>query len=114
MASVYHINKGINRPIVFKGLKGQYIAWLAISLVLLFLSFAVLYILGVSLYLALPLILGLGIASLLTVVHLNRRFGVHGLSKYLAHKRLPVVLKFRSRRIFTSLKYPQHLFKNQN
>jgi len=28
MSSVYKINKGINKPIEFKGLKAQYIAYL--------------------------------------------------------------------------------------
>ena len=33
MATVYYINKGINKPIVFKGLKAQYIGYLAVGLV---------------------------------------------------------------------------------
>ena len=31
----YTINKGINAPLVFKGLKAQYIAYLAVGLVVL-------------------------------------------------------------------------------
>ena len=45
--SVYKINKGINNPIVFKGLKGQYIGYLAIGLLVLLVLFAILYVIGV-------------------------------------------------------------------
>jgi hypothetical protein len=58
MATVYHINKGINKPIVFKGLKAQYIAYLAVALVLLLILFAILYICGLSMYIILPVIGG--------------------------------------------------------
>jgi hypothetical protein len=41
-ASVYKINKGINKPIEFKGLKAQYIAYLGAGLITLLILFAVL------------------------------------------------------------------------
>lgn len=102
MASIYQINKGVSKPIVFRGLKAQYIAYLAIGLVLLLISFAVLYICGVSLYLILPLILGLGMALYFTVTHLSHRFGEHGLGKYFAKRQLPAHIRFSSRSIFTA------------
>lgn len=104
MASVYQINKGVSKPIVFKGLKAQYIAYLAVGLVLLLIAFAVLYISGVNLFVVLPLILGLGTALFLTVSRLSHRFGVHGLMKYFAKRNLPKYLRFRSRRLFINLK----------
>lgn len=104
MASVYQINKGVSKPITFKGLKAQYIAYLAIGLVLLLITFTVLYILGASLVVILPLILVLGATLFLSVTHLSHRFGEHGLSKFLARGKQPVCLKFRSRRLFTNLK----------
>ena len=107
MASVYHINKGVSRPIVFKGLKAQYIAYLAVGLVLLLIAFAVLYISGVSLLIILPLILLLGMGLFISTFRLSHRFGEHGLSKYLAKRGLPNHLKFRSRRLFTQLKQKQ-------
>lgn len=103
MASVYHINKGINRPIVFKGFVAQYIAYLAIGLVLQLIGFSVLYVSGVSLFIVLPLILGLGAGLLFLVLRLSKRFGQHGLSKYLARRKVPMYLRFRSRRLFTTL-----------
>jgi len=104
MASVYQINKGVNRPIVFKGLKAQYIAYLAVGLVLLLISFAVLYISGVSLFIVLPLIVFLGTALFVSTFRLSHRFGQFGLMKFLARKGLPKTLKFRTRRLFTVLK----------
>ncbi|MET3115379.1 cellulose synthase/poly-beta-1,6-N-acetylglucosamine synthase-like glycosyltransferase [Pedobacter sp. CG_S7] len=104
MSSIYHINKGVSKPIEFRGLKAQYIAYLAICLVLLLISFPILYISGLSLFIVLPLIITLGTALFFTVFHLSHRFGEHGLMKYLAKRGLPDHLKFRSRRVFTSLK----------
>ncbi|RZM12445.1 MAG: DUF4133 domain-containing protein [Pedobacter sp.] len=108
MATVYQINKGVSKPIVFKGLKAQYIAYLAIGLVMLLLSFAILYISGLNLLIVLPLILLAGTALFLVTFRLSHEFGEHGLMKYLAKKGLPRYLCFRSRRIFTSLKYPKY------
>jgi len=104
MATVYHINKGINKAIVFKGLKAQYIAYLAVGLVLLLIAFAILYICGLSMYVILPVIGGSGAGLSLTVIRLSRRFGEHGLSKYFAKKQLPRCIRFKSRRIFIHLK----------
>lgn len=104
MGSIYQINKGVSKPIEFKGLKAQYIAYLAIGLVLLLISFSALYISRVSLFIILPLIVSLGTALFFTVFHLSHRFGEHGLMKYFAKRGLPEHLKFRSRRLFTSLK----------
>ena len=104
MSSIYQINKGVSKPIEFRGLKAQYIAYLAVGLVVLLIAFAVLYISGVSLMIILPLIIGLGTALFFSVFRLSHRFGEHGLSKYLAKRGLPTHLIFRSRRLFIKLK----------
>jgi hypothetical protein len=114
MASIYQINKGINKPIVFKGLKAQYIAYLAAGIVILFISFAVLYILGLSLFIVLPLISGLGIVLFFTVFRLSHHFGEHGLMKYLARRSLPNHIKFRSRRLFTVLKNQSYIVNHKS
>src|SRR5476649_1914914 len=103
MSSIYHINKGINKPIEFKGLRAQYIAYLAVWLVFLLISFAVLYICGFSMYIILPMILGLGTALFFIVFQLSNKYGEHGLMKYFAKKQLPKYLWFSSRRLFTQL-----------
>ena len=51
--SVYTINKGINKPIEFKGLKAQYIGYLAAGLIGLLILFAALYISGVNTFVCL-------------------------------------------------------------
>lgn len=104
MGTLYQINKGLNKPIVFKGLMGQYIAWLAAGLVFLLVFFAVSYVLGMNVYLLLPLVLILGTLLFWAVGRLSKRFGVHGMEKYLAGRGLPRAIRFRSRRLFTGLK----------
>lgn len=104
MASVYQINKGINRPVVFKGLKAQYIAFLAVGMVLLLLGFVAGYVSGLSLSVLLPLSLVLGSALIYLLVRLSHKFGEYGLMKHLAKRGLPTAIKFRSRRVFTGLK----------
>lgn len=110
MSSTYQINKGVNKPMVFRGLQGQYIAWLAAGLVFLLVFFALGYVTGMSVYLLLPLVLALGTALFLGVGMLSKRFGVHGMEKYLAKRGLPKAIGFRSRRLFTGLKR-QNLIK---
>ncbi len=104
MATVYQINKGVGRPIEFRGLRGQYIGWLAGGLVFLLIAFALLYVSGLSLYIILPLIFGGGAGLVSGVFRLNRRFGEHGLGKYLAKRSLPDYLCIRSRKVFIYLK----------
>ncbi|RZK26597.1 MAG: DUF4133 domain-containing protein [Flavobacterium sp.] len=104
MASIYQINKGVSKPIMFKGLKAQYIAYLAIGLVLLLIAFAILYISRVNLFIILPLIVGAGTAIFMITFRLSHRFGEHGLSKFIAKRNLPTYIKFRSRQLFLKLK----------
>ncbi len=103
MASVYQINKGINKPIVFKGLRAQYIAYLAIGMVALLLSFVVLYLLSMPLIVLVPLIVLLALLLIYTVQQLSKCFGQHGLMKYTAARTLPATLRIPSRKVFTSL-----------
>ncbi len=107
MSSVYQINKSINKPIEFKGLRAQYIAYLAIGLVLLLISFAILYICGLSLFVLLPVILSLGGTLFYSVFRLSHQFGEHGLMKHFAKRQMPRYLKFNSRKVFTSLNRPK-------
>lgn len=108
MASVYQINKGVAKPIMFRGLKAQYIAYLAVGLVLLLITFAVLYVCGAGLMVTIPLIGTMGFGLFFGTFRLSHRFGEHGLQKYLAKRSLPDHLKFRSRRIFITLKHSHY------
>ena len=96
----YRINKGINRPIEFKGLKAQYIGYLGGGLVALLVLFAVLYLIGLAIYLCLLIIAALGSGLFYKVFELSHRYGEHGLMKRNARRHLPDYLKFRSRRLF--------------
>lgn len=89
MSSVYHINKGVGKPVVFRGLKGQFIWWLALGLGLLLVVFALLYIAGTPIAICMGLVLGLGGLLFRIVYQLNHRYGEHGMMKQLAHKATP-------------------------
>jgi len=91
--SVYQINKGINKPIEFKGLKAQYIWYLGGGLVILLFLFAIMYITGVNILLCLIIIFSLGTALFLYVYKLSRTYGQYGLMKKMARKAVPKVIK---------------------
>lgn len=98
--SIYKINKGINKPIEFKGFKAQYIWYLGIGLVGLLISFAVLYIVGVNTYVCVILILMLGAALFIHISKLSNKYGEHGMMKKMASESLPRVIKSYSRKMF--------------
>lgn len=97
---IYQINKGINKPIEFKGLKAQYIGYLGGGLVALLILFAIMYLIGLAVYLCILIIAGLGSALFYKVFGLSHRYGEHGLMKKNARKYLPDYLKFKTRRLF--------------
>ena len=101
--SVYKINKGINKPIEFKGLKAQYIGYLGTGVIVLLIIFAILYISGVNMFICLSLITALGVLLFMGVYHLSEKYGQHGLVKKLARRSIPEFLIVRSRKIFSHL-----------
>jgi hypothetical protein len=102
--SVYKINKGINKPIEFKGLKAQYIWYLGIGVILLLIFFAIIYIAGVNMFICLALIALLGTGLFMSVYRLSDTYGEHGLVKKLASRTIPICLIGRTRSIFIQLK----------
>jgi hypothetical protein len=96
----YSINKGINKPIEFKGLKAQYIGYLGGGLVALLILFAILYLIGMAVYLCILIIAGSGSYLFYKVVGLSHKYGQHGLMKHNARRYLPTYVKFRSRKLF--------------
>lgn len=103
--SVYRINKGINKPIEFKGLKAQYIGYLAAGLVLLLIMFAAMYIAGVNMFFCLGLTLILGSFLFVFVYHVSAKYGQYGLLKETARRSLPSDLTCKSRNLFVNLKH---------
>lgn len=107
--SVYSINKGINRPIEFKGLKAQYIWYLGGGLLGLLILFAILYIAGVNTFICLFIIVGCATGLFMHVYKLSRKYGEHGMMKVLARRSIPNEVKTYSRKTFTLLASPQPL-----
>jgi hypothetical protein len=102
--SVYQINKGINRPIEFKGLKAQYIWYLAGGLVGLLIIFAILYIIGINPFLCVGIILIAGTFLVLKVYAMSNKYGEHGMMKKLAQRSVPHSIKSNSRKTFKKLR----------
>jgi hypothetical protein len=106
MASVYHINKGINKPIEFKGLKAQYIWYLGGGLVILLILFAVMYIVGINVFICVTIIGVLGFGLFMYVYYLSGKYGEHGLMKKVARSKVPKVIKMNSKkRIYKVMKH---------
>ncbi len=98
--SVYKVNKGINKSIEFKGFKAQYIWYMLIVILCLLFVFALLYFIGINQYVCLLICGGSGAVSLQKIYGLSKKYGEHGLSKMIARKSVPKVLKSNSRNLF--------------
>src|SRR4051812_22661633 len=98
--SVYAVNKGINKSTEFKGLKAQYIWYFGGGIIGLLILFAVLYISGVNAFICIGIILVAGIVLTIKIYALSNTYGEHGLMKKLAGRRVPKVIKSRSRAAF--------------
>lgn len=99
----YSVNRGINKPMEFKGLKAQYIGYLAAGLGLTLIAFAIGYVLGMSMYLCLTVAVLLATADFVLVFHLSATYGEHGLMKKIAQNQVPVSVIIRSRKIYYNL-----------
>ena len=99
-SSVYKVNKGINKPIEFRGLKAQYIWWLGGGLVILLIVFAILYIIGINPFFCVGLIVVLGTGLFIQVNRLSNKYGEHGMMKDIAKQSVPKTIKSYSRKIF--------------
>ena len=76
----YSINRGIGRPVEFKGLHSQYLFIFAGGLLAVFVAFVVMYMVGI----------GFGCISALVLVYLtftlNDKYGTYGLMKHFARR----------------------------
>ena len=93
MNSVYYINKNINKPIEFKGLKAQYIWYLGSGLMVVLILFAVLYICGVNMFICLSIAIGMGSILFMYVYKFSRIYGEFGVMKKMAKRAIPKVIK---------------------
>ena len=101
---IYHINRGINRPIEFRGLKAHYIGYFAACVLGTMVGFGVLYACGISLYLCTPSALGLGGWAAAKVFRMSKKHGQYGLMKRSARRRMPTAMLSRSRKAFIQLR----------
>lgn len=101
--SVYQINKGINQPLTFKGLKAQYIWYLGGGLVVLLVLFAALYLIGVNTFIILIVIGAAGTFLFTKVYKLSKTYGQYGMMKKAAKRMLPEAIRCSSRKIFMRL-----------
>ncbi|MDQ2753459.1 MAG: DUF4133 domain-containing protein [Bacteroidota bacterium] len=95
---IYSINRGINRPLEFRGLQGQYIWYLESGLVAVLILFSVLYIAGVNAYVSVLIGLGSGGFVFFFVYRINNKYGQHGLSQKKAQSKIPMIIKSYSRK----------------
>ena len=93
----YPANKGIGRSVEFKGLKAQYLFIFVGGLLVLFVLFVILYMIGIDQWIC----IGFGVVSASVLVWqtfaLNARYGEHGLMKLGATKSHPRYLLNRRR-----------------
>ncbi len=101
--SVYRINKGINKPIEFKGLKAQYIWYLGGGVIALLILFATIYIIGINPFICLGIILICGIFLIIKIYALSNKYGEYGMMKAMAKRSVPKMLKSYSRKVFLEI-----------
>lgn len=102
--SVYTINKGINKSIEFKGLKAQYIWYFGGGVVGLLILFAIMYIIGIDSFVCLGVTGVAGTFLIVKVYALSNTYGEYGLMKKLARRKVPGVIKLKSRKVFMQKK----------
>lgn len=103
--SDYQLNKGVNKPVEFKGLVGsRYLFLLLGGLGGVLLGYIALHVAGVNSYLSLPLAIGGGFGWVTRVFALSAKYGEHGAMKQQAKKRQPARIVNRTPRLFKNLK----------
>lgn len=94
MSALFQINKGVGKPIVFRGLKGSWIALLSCGLASLVVLFAVAYIAGVPLIGCVSVVVSLATALFFFVYRLNHRYKEHGVMKAIAYRSMHKWVRF--------------------
>lgn len=100
MASVYVINKGVNKSVEFKGLKAQYIWFLGGGLLGLLILYALMYVIGINSYFCIAIIIVASVFLFTKVYALSNKYGEFGMMKKTASRLVPRLLKCNSRQVF--------------
>jgi hypothetical protein len=99
----YDLNRGINKPVEFKGLVGNNIYFLVAGIGLTFALFVTMYMLSVPLLFTILITFTLGGGMWAGVFALNRKYGEHGLMKASARRSSPKYITNRQSRLFQHL-----------
>ncbi|MCQ2224606.1 MAG: DUF4133 domain-containing protein [Paludibacteraceae bacterium] len=83
----YAINKGVNRPLDFYGLKETYIFYFVGGILCAIVAYFILQF--ISNWVAIPVALVIAILSYVVTYYLNNKFGANGLSKRMAQNACP-------------------------
>lgn len=100
---IYKINKNIDRPLVFKGLKDQYIYYYLAVVIISFILFGVLNSMGVGTLYTLLITGVVAFAGIKGITIISDRFGKNGLKKYMARRKVPESVQIESRAYFLNL-----------
>ena len=89
--SEYPVNRGIGKPVEFKGLKSQYLFIFCGGLLAVFVVFIVLFMAGVNQWLCIGFIVSASLLLVWQTFRLNAKYGTHGLMKAAARKKTPTL-----------------------
>lgn len=89
----YPSNPGVGETVIVFGLKGQYIVLAAATLVALIVIGVVAGSTRLPVLFVLFILVGVAITALGGIIKINKRFGRHGLMKYIVTKRLPAFVR---------------------
>jgi membrane protein YdbS with pleckstrin-like domain len=85
----FNINKGINKPVEFKGLKSQYLIIFVVGLLAIIILFMVMYVSGVPQSICIGFAIVTAPLLVWQTFSLNIKYGTHGLMKLQAVKSYP-------------------------
>ena len=94
----YPVNRGIGKPVEFKGLKSQYLFIFAGGLLAVFVVFIVLFMAGVNQWVCIVFIVSASLLLVWQTFRLNARYGTYGLMKIAARKRTYGLMKIAARK----------------
>ncbi|MCM1168562.1 MAG: DUF4133 domain-containing protein [Bacteroides sp.] len=105
MIAYYTINKGTGKTVEFKGLKAQYIKYLVIVGVALFVLYFILQFTGVPVVFTVAVVGAGGVFGIGYIYKMSKKYGRFGLEKMQASRSLPrFILHRRSFRTLLSKK----------
>jgi len=111
VSTYFSINRAIDKPIEFRGLKAQYILYAGGVVVGDILLFAILYICRIDSWACMLLSFVLGGGGVTLLYKFSKKYGPYGLAKKKAAKGVPPSIRSSTRGIFTQLN--KQLCKNQ-